>query len=345
VPGECPGLSARTGVRGGDNEKGSIVLRSRIVAIAVTMAVALLGSAGALAQDATPEAESLFAGLGLPELTITATDAGYALDQTEIEAGRYLVTLNSERSSPEPAYAWVVQLPDGRTVDDLSFADEAASGTPMPDMEMGPTPEQLEAVGWLFETYIAGGPSTATATSHQVVLNLPAGVYGVAEEDPFATFEPAALTVTGEADAEVTGPEPEASVTIIEEGEGGVGFSFRLDGELQAGPQIVRVLNASDQPHFVDAWQYPEPITIDQVMATFTFDPSGGATPPPDLLDESRVTFAGWAGTQSLGTTQWVVMNFAPGQALLACFIPDPLAGGTPHAFEGMLQLFEVAEG
>ena len=318
---------------------------SRIVAIAITAAIALMGAPGALAQDATPTGESLFADLGLPEITITATDEGFGLDQSEVEAGRYLVTLNSERTSPEPTFAWFVQLPEGRTADDLSYADEIAGGTPMAGMEMGPTPEQLEALMWLFETYIAGGPSTVNDVSNQVVINLPAGEYGVGDEDPFSAFAPATLTVTGDPEAEITGPEPEAAVTIVELGEGGVGYSFEIEGEFTAGPQIVAVLNASDQPHFVDASQYPEEITMDQVMATLMFDPSGGATPSPDVLDFEQFTYAGWAGTQSLGTTQWVVMDFAPGQTLLLCFIPDPLAGGIPHAFEGMAQLFEVAEG
>lgn len=321
-------------------------MRSRILAIAAA-AIALMGAIPALAQDATPAAdagESLLAGLGLPELIITATDEGFELDQSEVEAGRYLVTLNSERTSPEPTLAWLVQLPEGRTADDLSFADELAGGTPMPNMEMGPTPEQLQEFLWFFETYIAGGPSTVNDVSDQVVLNLPAGTYGVGDEDPFSTFAAATLTVTGDPAAEITGPEPEAGVTITEVGEGGVGYSFEVTGELAAGPQIVEVLNASDQPHFLEASQYPEEITIDQVMGAFMFDPAMG-TPGPDMLDFEQFSFAGWAGTQSSGTTQWVVMDFAPGQTLVACYIPDPLAGGIPHAFEGMLQLFDVAEG
>ena len=323
-------------------------MHSRIMAIAATAAMALMGSVGALAQDATPAAESgesLFAGLGLPELTVTVTDEGLGLSQTEVEAGRYLVTLRNESTSEEPVFAGFVQLPEGRTADDLSYADEMASGTPMPGMEMGPTPEQLEEALWLFETYIAGGPSTVTEVSHQAVVDLPAGEYGVWDEDPFSANPIPALTVTGDAGADISGPEPEAAVTLTEVGEGGVGYSFEVNGAFTAGPQIVSVLNASDQPHFVEASQYPEEITLDQVMATFMFDPSSGATPGPEMLDFERVTYAGWAGTQSIGTTQWVVMDFAPGQTLLACFIPDPLAGGVPHAFEGMLQLVEVSEG
>lgn len=318
-------------------------MHSRIVTIAATATLALMGSAGALAQDATPTAgESLFAELGLPELVITATDEALELDQSEIEAGRYLVTLNNEGANPM-VFAGFVQLAEGMTVDDLSFADEVAAGTPIP--EQGPSPEQIEGLGWLYETYIAGGPSTVNEVSTQAVVNLPAGEYGVWDDNPFSALAAAALTVTGDPEATIEGPEPEADVTIVEVGEGGEGYSFEIDGELRAGPQIVAVLNASDEPHFVEASQYPEEITMEQMMGSMMFDPSTGGTPSPDMLDFEQFTFAGWASTQSIGTTQWVVMDFEPGQAILACWIPDPLAEGTPHALEGMLQFFPVVEG
>jgi hypothetical protein len=284
----------------------------------------------------------LFDDLGLPELAITVTDDGYSLDQSEVEAGRYLVTLNNESENPQ-VFAWIVQLPEGRTLEDVSYADEIAAGTPMPEM-MAPTEEMLADLGWLYETYLAGGPSTVTEASRQVVVNLPAGDYAVGDEDPFSPMLAAALTVTGDPSASIAGPEPEATVTIIEEGEGGVGYTFRLDGELTAGPQIVEVLNASDQPHFVEASQYPEPVTSEQVMASFMFDPASGATPSPDILDFEQFSFAGWAGTQSAGTTQWVVMDLEPGQAILTCWIPDPLAGGIPHALQGMIEIVEVGQ-
>src|SRR5688500_5309142 len=152
-------------------------MHSRIVTIAATATLTLVGSVGALAQEATPTAgESLFADLGLPELVLTATDEGLQLDQSEIEAGRYLVTLNNESANPQVAASFV-QLAEGRTVDDLSFADEVTAGTPIP--EEGPTPEQLEGLGWLYETYIAGGPSTFVEGHTQAVVELPAGEYGV----------------------------------------------------------------------------------------------------------------------------------------------------------------------
>src|SRR5215203_30092 len=126
-------------------------MHSRIVTIAATATLALVGSAGALAQDATPTAgDSLFADLGLPELVITATDEGLQLDQGEIEAGRYLVTLNNESANSD-VFAGFIQLPEGMTAEGLSYADELAAGTPIP--EEGPSPEQMEGLSWLYETY------------------------------------------------------------------------------------------------------------------------------------------------------------------------------------------------
>jgi hypothetical protein len=151
------------------------------------------------------------------------------------------------------------------------------------------------------------------------------------------------LTVTGDAATPIAAADPEAAVTVIEQGAGGQGFTFQVDGEITAGPQIVKIVNASDQPHLVIAGQYPEPITIDQLQGWLMFDPSTGATPPPNLLDDSKITTAGYAPAQSAGTVQWVVMNFTPGQTFLVCFIPDPLANGVPHAFEGMIELVDVA--
>jgi hypothetical protein len=295
------------------------------------------GVAPALAQEATPasDGDSLFADLGLPELTVTATDEGYQLSESELPAGRYLVTLINESSAPE-AIAVFARLTAGRTLADLSFADELAAGTPMPDE--GPPPESYL---WLFETYIAGGTIATPDAPGQVVVDLRGGDYGVWTIDPIPA---AALTVTGDPDARIEGPEPQAAITIVEEGVGGEGFRFTITGEVKAGPQVVKVLNASDQPHEIVGEQYPEPLTMEQIMASFMFDPSTGATPAPDLVDEERFTLAGYAGVQSIGTTQWVVMNFSPGQAVFLCFVPDPVAEGIPHAMEGMISLVPVAE-
>src|SRR5215210_5954729 len=315
-------------------------MHSRIVAIVGAMAIALLGSAGALAQDATPEAspggESLFANLGLPELTVTATDEGFELSESEVEAGRYLVHFINETDSPDIA-AGFVRLAEGKTTDDLSFADELAAGTPAPEGEPDP-----QTFAWLYDTYIAGG---VTSASDYSVVDLRGGEYGVWADNPVSPLPAAPLTVSGDPDARIEGPEPEAAVTIVEEGAGGEGFKFTITGEATTGPQIVKILNASDQPHFVLGFHYPENITIEQAMEFIMFDPSTGATPSPNMLDETLLTFPIYAPVQSVGATQWVELNAESGSVIIVCFVLDPVADGIPHAFEGMVSLVPVAEG
>jgi len=266
---------------------------------------------------------------------VTATDEGFEVSESEVEAGRYLVHLVNETDNPDIA-AGFVRLVDGKTLDDLSFAEEMASGTPMPE-EM----PDVDTFAWLYDTYVAGG---VTTDSDQGVIDLRGGEYGVWADNPTSPIAAAPLTVTGDADARIEGPEPEATVTIVEEGAGGEGFKFTVTGEVTAGPQIVKILNASDQPHFVIGFHYPEEITIEQVMEFLMFDPSSGATPSAEMLDETLLTFPIFAPTQSVGTTQWVEMDTESGQLILVCFVPDPVAGGIPHAFEGMVNLVPVAE-
>jgi hypothetical protein len=297
-------------------------------------ALAFLTPLAALAQTATPAAGELFAGLGLPQLTVTYTDTGVSIDQPEISAGRYLVHFVTE-SEDQNAAAGFVRLVEGKTLDDLSWADELAAGTPVPFA--GPDPASF---AWIYDTYMTGAGS---ADSPDVVVDLPAGDYGVWPDDPASTNPVAALKVTGDPATPVTGPEPQAVVTITEEGAGGQGFSFKVEGDLKAGRQVVKVVNNSDQPHFIAAGQYPEPITDEQLSTLFMGQPTGPGTPAPQPIDTSRITTAGYASTQSAGTTQWVEMSFTPGQLFMLCFVPDPAAGGKPHAFEGMVALVDVA--
>jgi hypothetical protein len=212
-----------------------------------------------------------------------------------------------------------------------------ASGTPMPEQM-----PDVDSFAWMYEAYIAGG---VTSDSPTAVIDLRGGEYGVWADDPTSPMAAAPLAVTGDAEARIEGPEPEAAVTIVEEGAGGEGFKFTITGEPTAGPQIVKILNASDQPHFVIGFHYPEEITIEQVMEFLMFDPSSGATPGAEMLDETLLTFPMYAPTQSVGTTQWVEMDAEAGQLILACFVPDPVAEGIPHAFEGMVGLLPVTDG
>jgi hypothetical protein len=63
--------------------------------------VAIGATISSQAQDATPNAASLLADLGLPEITLTATIEGLTLSQSEVPAGRYLVTLDNQSRNPD----------------------------------------------------------------------------------------------------------------------------------------------------------------------------------------------------------------------------------------------------
>src|ERR671916_1738003 len=183
-----------------------------------------------------------------------------------------------------------------------------ASGTPMPAQ----IPD-VESFAWMYAAYIAGG---VTTDSEEAVIELRGGEYGVLADNPTSPIAAAPLTVTGDANARIEGPEPEAAVTIVEEGAGGEGFKFTVTGEATTGTQIVKILNASDQPHFVIGFAYPEEITIEQAMEFIMFDPESGATPTAEMLDETLFTFPIYAPVQSVGTTQWVVLDAEPGQVV-----------------------------
>jgi hypothetical protein len=318
--------------------------RRQVLSLGLAAIMGITGLGSALAQDATPMAPDAtpitgasLSDLGLPELTITADERGLHVDQAEIPAGRYLVNLDVTVEGGYVASGFV-RLGEGQTLDDLSLGDEMASGTPIMEQAGAPNID----LSWLYEAYIASGPSSITP---QVVVDLPAGEYGIWPDDPGSVLAIELLTVTGDADpAAITGPEPEAAVTIEQLGTGGEGFHFMVEGEFQAGPQVVKIVNNSDQPHFTSAFQYPEEITIEQLMSTMMFDPTAGDAPPPDAIDFSEVVPVAYVATQSSGTTTWAVIDLEPGQVGLECWIPDPLVMNLPHALEGMIQLFDVAE-
>jgi hypothetical protein len=316
--------------------------RRHVLSLGLAAIMGISGLAAVAAQDSTPAASeataeaSLLTDLGLPELKITADESGLHLDQTEIPAGRYLVTMDATVEGGFIASGFV-RLEEGQSAESLSLAAASASGTPIMEQDGALPPD----MAWLYDAYIVSGPSQVTP---QVVVDLPAGTYGVWHDDPVSVLPVETLTVTGDADpAAITAPEPEAAVTIEQLGAGGEGFHFAVEGELQAGPQIVKIVNNSDQPHFTSAFQYPEPLTTEQLMGAFMGDPMAEGTPAADVIDFSLIQGVAYVPTQSTGTTTWTVLDLQPGQVGIECWIPDPLAGDMPHAMEGMMQLFDVA--
>lgn len=297
-----------------------------------------IGTAPAIAHDeATPAADAVFADtLGLPELAITASDDGFAGVPAETEAGRYLVTFANEGSAPVdeeeggPTSVGFVRLPDGRSLEDVmpEPAAEDAEG------EVDPA-----TFAWLYETYVAGGAAAEPGGTGQGIVDLPPGEYLVWDDDPENLGAAPTMTVTGEMPTEL--PEPDADVTVTEVGTA-EGYAFEVEGEFAPGPQVVAIANKSDQPHFLELARLPVPLTEEQLMQLFELEE--GAAPPPGFpeFDFEQIALAGFAPSQSAGSTQWTVMNVEPGTHWLACWVPDPANEGVPHAMEGMIDLIEI---
>jgi hypothetical protein len=309
--------------------------------------------APALAQDASPVAGTpLVTGedLGLPELNVRMTDAGYEAP-AEVAAGRYLVNFENATSVEFPLGAGFFMIPEGWTFDDVlanfdainaMFSEEGGEGgkpTGTPEsMDMAASPEPAEdPLAWLFETKIAGGASAAAGQTGQAIIDLEPGEWAI-WPDTFE-FGAAALTVTGEMPADLPAVTANATITEV---DGENGFEFNIEGTLTAGRQIIEVRNDSTQPHFVELGTLPEPATKDQVIQAMNMLYSG--TPvPSDLPNLEASTPAALSSTQSSETTQWMIVDLAAGSYVVACWIPDPTREMAPHAMHGMVEVIEVS--
>jgi hypothetical protein len=139
---------------------------------------------------------------------------------------------------------------------------------------------------------------------------------------------------TGRAAAAIA--EPPTDVTVTEQD-----FAFVVDGEFQAGPQWVEIVNDGTQPHFTALVRSPVSVTMEQVMQLLQMPE--GATPAPDsgLPNPEEFVDAGHAATQSAGTTTWHHLDLEAGTYILICFFPDQQSGA-PHAALGMVDVITV---
>lgn len=327
---------------------------TKLLTLFAAMLALLLGSPAVLAQEATPAAGTGLDTMGaLPELNVVITDAGFEGLPAETPAGRYLV--NVTNSTAEPASVGFIQIPEGQTLDELlapMMAMMEAEASPMAEMadEMTEASPVAGAEGaedpfaWLYGTYVPGGAWAPAGGTGQSIIDLRAGEYVAWNDDPFSLPGASQMTVTEAAASPVAEDAVAADVTIRELGVAGQGYSFVIEGELRPGVQVIEVVNESDQPHFAELVLLPVPVTLEQLMALLMGEE--GATPPADLpaITEEDIELAWYAPSQSAGTTQWVVADLQPGNYWIACWVPDPAAGGIPHALEGMIDLVEIGD-
>jgi hypothetical protein len=298
----------------------------------------LLAALAAPLRTSAQDTANPFADLGLPEIAITVTDTVFDGAPSELEAGRYVLSVTNSRASEEDAGVGFVQAPEGMTAAELigfmaslSATPEAADGEAAPAEEEGGT----GAPSWYYETEIAGGVYAPAGETAYAVIDLSAGEWMLWGDLPEAPQAPVPVIVTGEAPADQ--PTPAADVTIAMQE-----MSFSVNGSLTAGPQTIALTNAGQQPHFLLMIGVPEGTTPEDFLAlsaAFAGDPT--ASPPAGLSFEELTP--GIESTDlSSGGTVWLHADLAAGTYVLACFFPDQETGA-PHAFLGMVDVVTVS--
>ena len=108
------------------------------------------------------------------------------------------------------------------------------------------------------------------------------------------------------------------------------GHRFRGPDNLPAGWTTLRLSNESQDPHHMQLIQLPDGMTLEDLFAAFA-QPG----PPP-----AGIKFSGGAGSLFAGGNGLATVNLAPGNYVMACFIPDDK--GVPHAAGGMVKFLTV---
>jgi hypothetical protein len=268
--------------------------------------------AGARARDATPTDDLG----GYPELKIISTDAGLTLP-AQISAGRYLVTIENRATLGESAPNFIL-LPEGQTTEELLSAPvDPLSGMP----------------SWFYSATIVGAPIAPIGSTAQAIVDLAPGRYAVSGEP----FQPSS-TLEVAPGAGATPPEPATDATIVI----GDGALTGVPARVTTGKLLWRVAAVGDVPHRFQLYSFPEPITLDQIIAAYTHLVEG-TTPEAGLPDLSLVVQLGGLGAQSGGQIGWPVIDLAPGQYIAMCGIQEGEAG-IPHGLQGEAAVFTVGD-
>ena len=280
-------------------------------ATALSLGLAHPGLRQALAQDTTD-----FAGLGLPELTVTQTDEGYTVSSETTPAGWTVLTFENQLSAGNSS-ADILLLPEGQTLDSL-----LASLSPDP---AAPPP------AWAYEATLVGAPFASPGGSAQALIHLSEGDWVAFSPAPGT---PATFTVTA-ADSSVSDPGVTADVEVTMQGMAFLG----LGESLAAGPQVWKVANAGPQPHLMTFSPVPPGTTqaqfLDMIVGSMSATPTGGPA------GEIPPTTGGTA-TLANGQEIYLALDIPAGTYGAVCFFPDRDTGA-PHVMLGMAQVFMVA--
>lgn len=303
------------------SRRDALTEAARLAAGGTLAAVVARHGVGRVLAQATPAASSY------PELTVTITDAAFELSTKEVPAGYVLLTAVN-RTNNESSIGLLGPGP-GKTMQDLIREAQRELATPQPAGEF--------LRPFFYTATLPGGPSNVPpGGTGQAVVQLAAGDWAVWGGSETSNQPPVFLTAKAGTTAAQTAPV--ATVTITE-----VDFAFGGFGQvIPAGKQTWEVVNRGTQPHMLSVSQVPAGTTPEEVLAAV--GASAGATPRAGGLRREDFQDRGGVIAQSPGTTVWPLLDLPAGRYAALCFVGDPVHGGTPHAMEGMVAVFDVGQ-
>jgi len=273
-----------------------------------------LGRRVAWAQGTSPVAD-----LGLPELTVTFTDAGCKVTPSQTTAGWTLVTFTNSSSEQEDSPDFML-LPAGMSVADVTSVLATPDAAPP---------------SFIYETTFAGGPLASMGKTTQSVSYLTEGDWLVfsAGEPQFAGTT---LSVTA---ASAASPAPVAITADVEVSLQEFAF-VGLEQPVPAELHIWKLTNTGQQPHIMIVFPVPDGTTTEQLLATVMGFMTG--TPAASAVDLGDAPSAGGCSALSSGQTLYLPLDLTAGTYGAVCFVPDEQTGA-PHVLMGMGTVFTAA--
>jgi len=241
----------------------------------------------------------------LPVLSIDIGAEGISVSEGVVAGPNAVMLTNSLGTTDEEGSLILPEV--GRIVAPLD--DEAITGL-IAMAEENPVPA-LEAFS--LYGYADGGEN--------LVWDLLPGDYFtfVLGEDTFERF----TVAEGEG---ATAPVADVIVELLD-------FSFTMPESIDSGMQTWEIVNNGEQWHEIAFMQLAEGMGVDDVMAFFESEEAEG--PPPFNEFKHVAPF-------SEGNRQWVDLDFAPGNWLVICFLPDITSDFSPHFVHGMVRNLTV---
>ncbi len=246
---------------------------------------------------------------GPHDLLVRAADYSFAAPDT-VPAG--LTALRLENDGKEMHHLQLVRIGQGHTFEEL--VRSAESGNPLPD--------------W---TTPVGGPNASTPKDHaQIVLGLAPGQYAMlcfitspGDRTPHYAKGMVRSLVVREAGPEAQEPVADGHIILKD-------YSFTVTPALTSGRHTLRIENTATQPHEVVIARLAPGKTVSDLMDWLKHEDR----PPPGEP-------AGGATALAPAGVNYLTADFAAGNYVLLCFVPDA-ADGRPHLAHGMLSEFRV---